>query len=286
MNALEWLRIIFIGIVEGITEWLPISSTGHMILLDELWPTSAPSVITESFWEMFLVVIQLGAILAVVTYFFHRLNPFSQTKSPKEKRDTFDLWGKVVVSCIPAGIAALLFDDWMDSHLNNGYVVSMMLIIYGIAFIVIEKYNHQKASFQINSIPQISYKMALSIGLVQLLALVPGTSRSGVTILGAMLFGCSRYIAAEFTFFLAIPVMAGASFFKLLKYFLGDNSFSGTQIFVVILGMAVAYLVSIVVIRFLMQFIKKKDFKPFGYYRIIWGSITLLYFTLTNLLSN
>ena len=277
MNFLEWLRILLIGVVEGITEWLPVSSTGHMILVDELWSTSVPEIFTDSFYSVFLVVIQLGAILAVVTLFKRRLNPFSKAKAPREKRDTLELWMKVIVGCIPAGVAGLLFDDWMDEHLYNGYVVACMLILYGVFFILLEMRN-QNRPFRVKRLSDISYGMALAIGAIQILSLVPGTSRSGVTILGAMLLGCSRFIAAEFTFFLAIPIMLGAGLLKVLKYLLNGGSFSGMQALILFVGMAVAYIVSLFAIRFLMGYIKKKDFRPFGYYRIILGVAVLLFF--------
>ena len=277
MNFLEWLRILLIGVVEGITEWLPVSSTGHMILVDELWSTSVPEIFTDSFYSVFLVVIQLGAILAVVTLFKRRLNPFSKAKAPREKRDTLELWMKVIVGCIPAGVAGLLFDDWMDEHLYNGYVVACMLILYGVFFILLEMRN-QNRPFRVKRLSDISYGMALAIGAIQILSLVPGTSRSGVTILGAMLLGCSRFIAAEFTFFLAIPIMLGAGLLKVLKYLLNGGSFSGMPALILFVGMAVAYIVSLFAIRFLMGYIKKKDFRPFGYYRIILGVAVLLFF--------
>lgn len=277
MTVIEWLRIIFIGIVEGITEWLPVSSTGHMILVDAIWKTSCPDIMTDKFWEMFEVVIQLGAILAVVTLYFHKLNPFSSRKSKRQKRETWQLWGKVIVGCLPAAVLGLLLDDWIDAHFFNAYVVAVMLIVYGIAFIVLENY-HKGKRMPIQTFQDMSYGVVLGIGLFQVLAMIPGTSRSGATILGAMLLGCSRYIAAEYTFYLAIPVMFGASGLKLVKFLLESGGFSGSQVAVLIVGMLVAYVVSILAIKFLVGYIKKNDFKVFGVYRILLGAIVLLYF--------
>lgn len=280
MNLIEWLRIIIIGIVEGITEWLPVSSTGHMILVRTFWETKIPEIITPEFWSMFEVVIQLGAILAVVTIFFNKLNPWSPKKTEEQKKNTFSLWGKVIVGCIPAGVAGLLLDDWMDAHLYNAYVVATMLIIYGIAYIIVEN-RHMGKSYKINKFSELSYSMALSIGIIQVLSLVPGTSRSGVTIVGALILGCSRYIAAEYTFYLAIPVMFGASGLKMVKYLLEGGGFAGPQLPILIVGSVVAYVVSIFVIKFLMGYIKKHDFKVFGYYRIALGILVFLIFMLT-----
>ncbi len=279
MDFIEWLRIIFIGIVEGITEWLPISSTGHMILVDAVWKTRVPEIITEEFWEMFEVVIQLGAILAVVTIFWGKLWPFGKEKEPQEKKEILNLWGKVIVGCIPAAIFGLLLDDWMSMYLYNEYVVAAMLIVYGISFVMIEKKNRSKV-FSTETMEQLTGKTALLIGIFQVLSLVPGTSRSGVTILGAMLLGCSRYVAAEFTFYVAIPVMFGASGLKVLKYFLEGSAFTSVQAAVLIVGMAVAYVVSVWVIRFLMGYIKKNDFTVFGWYRILLGIVVLGFFLL------
>lgn len=270
MNIIEWLRVIFLGIVEGITEWLPVSSTGHLILVDEFWKTSAPEVFTKEFVNMFDVVIQLGAILAVVTIFFHKLNPFSPRKTKQQKQTTLQLWGKVIIGCIPAAVIGLLFDDWMEAHLMTWQVVAAMLILYGIGFIILESY-HKDKEFKICRFHELSYQTAWWIGVIQLLSLIPGTSRSGVTILGAMLLGCSRYIAAEYTFYLAIPVMFGASGLKLVKFFLDGGGFTGPQFPVLIVAMIVAYVVSVIVIKFLMSYIKRHDFKVFGVYRIILG---------------
>jgi len=280
MDFWEWLRILFISIVEGITEWLPISSTGHMILVDEVWKTSATTVLTPEFWRVFLVLVQLGAIMAVITVFFRRLNPISKKKNQEERKRTIELWVKIVIGCLPAGIAGILLDDWLDAHLYNGYVVAAMLILYGILFVFLESKNkHRK--FQVQKFSQMTYQMALLIGVIQILSLIPGTSRSGVTILGAMLLGCSRYIAAEYAFFLAIPIMTGASLLKFFKYLLSGNGFSGTQLLIVLVGMLTAYIVSFFVIRFLLQYVKKKDFSAFGFYRIILGLVVMVFFLIS-----
>ena len=272
MNIIEWLRVIFLGIVEGITEWLPVSSTGHLILVDAFWKTSAPDVFTAEFTEMFDVVIQLGAILAVVTVFFYKLNPFSARKTKEQKHNTIELWKKVIIGCIPAGI---LFNDLIDKYLMNWLVVAIMLIVVGIAFIAIEMRN-QKVRPSIVKFTQLSYKTAFIIGVFQLLALIPGTSRSGITIIGGMLFGCSRFIAAEYTFYLAIPVMFGASGLKLVKFLAKGGGFSAEQFFVVLLAMVVSYGVSMIVIKFLMQYIKRHNFNSFALYRIALGIIVLI----------
>lgn len=276
MSFIETLKVIVLGIVEGFTEWLPISSTGHMILVEELIHLNQP----KSYKDMFMVVIQLGAILAVVVMYFHKLNPFSPTKKPSQKRDTMELWFKIILACVPAAVVGLLVDDFMEAHLMNGYVVAATLIIYGVLFIVIENWNKGR-QFEVVKTGQISYQTALYIGLFQLLALVPGTSRSGATILGAMILGCSRGAAAEFSFFLGIPVMFGASFLKIVKF---GFHFDGPQVFYLILGMVIAFFVSVYSIRFLMGYIRKHDFKFFGYYRIVLGLIVLGYFGITALL--
>lgn len=269
MNIYEFLKVIFLGIVEGITEWLPISSTGHMILVDEFIRLN----VTESFKEMFFVVIQLGAILAVVVLYFKKLMPFCiSDKKIKVKKETFSLWFKILVSCIPAAVIGLLFDDKIDEIFYNSYVVSLMLIIYGIFFIIIE---NKKRKATVLSLDTLSYKTALYIGAFQVLSLIPGTSRSGATILGAILVGTSRDVAAEFTFFLAIPVMLGASLLKLIKF---GFVFSQNEYLILITGMITAFIVSILAIKFLVSYIKKNDFKAFGWYRIILGVIVLLYF--------
>lgn len=267
---IEILKVIFLGIVEGITEWLPISSTGHMILVDEFLKLK----VSESFKEMFFVVIQLGAILAVLYIYFHKLNPFSPKKNKREKHQTFILWFKVIVACLPAGIIGILFDDWIDKVFYNYFVVAITLIVYGILFIYIENTNENRDT-KYTSLQKLPYKTAFIIGLFQVLALIPGTSRSGATIVGAMLIGTSRVVATEFTFFLAIPVMLGASGLKLLKF--GFN-FTGTEAVLLATGTFVSFIVSVFAIKFLVGYIKKNDFKPFGYYRIALGVLVLLYF--------
>ena len=268
MSLVETLKIIVLGIVEGFTEWLPISSTGHMILVDEIIHLNQP----EAFKEVFRVVIQLGAILAVVIMYFNRLNPFSRQKTSRQRDATWALWIKIVVACVPAAVLGLLLDDWMAA----------MLIIYGVLFILVEN-SRRFANPDLQKVGQIPIQTAFYIGMFQVLSLVPGTSRSGATILGAMILGCSRGAAAEFSFFLGIPVMFGASFLKLVKYFLDGNSFTGPQIFYTVFGMLIAFLVSVYSIKFLMNYVRKNDFKFFGYYRIILGVIVLAYFGITAL---
>ncbi len=271
MNFLEIIKVVILGVVEGITEWLPISSTGHMILVDEYLNLN----VTNSFKEMFFVVIQLGAIFAVVILYFNRLFPFSFKNKFSIKKETLTMWYKIIVACIPAGVIGILFDDKINALFYNYLTVAITLIVFGIFFILIENYNKGNIP-KIKSISEITYKTALIIGLFQLIAAVfPGTSRSGATILGALLIGVSRTVAAEFTFFLAVPVMLGASLLKLLKF--GFN-FTGSEISTLIIGMFVAFIVSILAIKFLMQYIKKHDFKVFGWYRIILGIVVLLYF--------
>lgn len=271
---IEILKAVLFGIVEGVTEWLPISSTGHMILLNEFINLN----ISDEFYKLFEVVIQLGAIMAVVVLFFKEIWPL---KKQKEKivldKKSLNLWGKIIVACIPAVIIGLLFDDILDKYLYNGVVVALALIIYGIIFIIIESKNIGKRN--VKSIDKISYKQALGIGAFQLLALIPGTSRSGSTIIGGLLLGLERSVIAEFTFFLAIPVMAGASLLKLLKYIVKVGFvFNGLEIAILLVATIVAFVVSMIVIRFFMNYIKKHDFKVFGYYRIVLGFIVLLYF--------
>ena len=277
MNFFEILKVIVLGIVEGFTEWLPISSTGHMILVDEIIHLN----VSEAFREVFMVVIQLGAILAVVVLYFHKLNPFSPRKTQNQKRATIRLWMKIVVACIPAAVIGLPFDNLLDK-LMNGYVVSAMLILYGVFFILLENRN-RGVKFRIQRVTQISFQTAAVIGLFQVLAMVPGTSRSGATILGAMLLGCSRGAAAEFSFFLGIPVMFGASLLKIVKFMLEGASFQMYEIFYLIFGMAVAFGVSVYSIKFLMEYVKQHDFKFFGYYRIVLGIIVLSYFGISAL---
>ena len=270
-SFIEFLKIIVFGVVEGFTEWLPISSTGHLILLDEFLKLDA----TDNFKEMFDVVIQLGAIMAVVVLYFHKLNPFSPKKNHREKMDTIVLWTKVILAVFPAAIIGILFDDWLNEHFYNPPVVAAMLIIYGILFIIIENRNKRIRRRPMNDLTRLSYGMALGIGVFQVLALIPGTSRSGATILGGILLGCSRTVAAEFSFFLGIPVMFGASLLKIVKFGL---AFTTTELIVLIVGMVVSFLVSIVAIKFLLGYIKKNDFKAFGVYRIILGLLVIVYF--------
>lgn len=296
MDLLEWLKVILLGIVEGITEWLPISSTGHLILVDEFVKLNQ----SEAFMKMFNVVIQLGAILAVVVLYWDKLWPFHTKKHAPKKNwfahpvetgfvggiqrfcnhycymDKIILWFKIVLACIPAMVVGLPFDDWMEAHFHTAPVVAIALIAYGIVFIVIENYN-KKRTPRVTKLSNLSFKDAFLIGVFQVLSLIPGTSRSGSTIIGGILIGTSREIAAEFTFFLAIPVMFGASLIKLLKFGL---AFTATELAVLIVGMVVAFVVSILAIKFLVGYIKKHDFKVFGWYRIILGILVLLYFGL------
>lgn len=273
MNFIEILKVIFLGIVEGVTEWLPISSTGHMILVDEFLHLNA----SPDFMEMFRVVIQLGAIMAVVILYFNKLNPFSNKKTKSEKKDTWNLWFKVLIACLPAALIGILFDDWIDAHLYNYVVVAITLIVYGILFIIVEKKTTGKV-FKINTLKELTYKTALMIGLFQVLAIIPGTSRSGATILGAMIIGTNRSVAAEFTFFLAIPVMLGASLLKIVKF---GFAWTSNEIIILLVGCVTALLVSIWAIKFLMNYVKKHDFTVFGWYRIILGCLVLLYFLLS-----
>ena len=303
MDPIELAKAAVYGVVEGVTEWLPISSTGHMLLLNQFLTMD----VSEDFWNMFLVVIQLGAILAVCVMFFHRLNPFSPSKSAGEKRDTWSLWGKTIVACIPAAAIGIPIDDWMEANLGSPFVIAAALIVYGIAFIVIETVRERRASAvvstgkhfstpdlgdaptrseladagaRVQTLEALDWKTAIGIGLFQVLSIVPGTSRSGSTIIGGLLLGCSRTVVAEFTFFLAIPVMFGASALRLAKYFLAGNMFSGTEAAVLGVGCLVAFLVSLAVIRFLMAFVRKHDFKPFGWYRIVLGVAVIVWFAL------
>ncbi|MBQ3193198.1 MAG: undecaprenyl-diphosphate phosphatase [Oscillospiraceae bacterium] len=271
---IELLKAVLFGIVEGITEWLPISSTGHLILLNEFVTLN----VSEEFGSMFDVVIQLGAILAVIVLFFHKLNPFSPGKSGEEKKQTWNLWFKVVAAIIPSGVVGVLFDDWMDAHLHNGIVVSIALIVYGIAFLLVERKNQGRHLRLIADVHDIDYKTALMIGLFQCLSLVPGTSRSGSTILGAILIGVSRSAGAEFSFFMAIPTMLGASAIKGLKFILSGVSATGTEIGVLIVGSIVSFIVSLLVIKGLMEYVRKHSFSAFGVYRIILGIVVLAYF--------
>lgn len=267
LTLIELIKVIIIGIIQGITEWLPISSTGHMILADELLRLN----VSDAFMEMFRVVIQFGSILAVVVLYFHKLNPFAPSKSDVQKRQTWRLWFKVIVGIIPAGIVGVLFDDWLNDHLYNYVTVAVALIVYGVAFIVIEKIRKGKTP-RVDSVNRLDYKTALGVGCFQTLSLIPGTSRSGSTILGAMILGMSREAAAEFSFFMAIPVMLGASLLKMLKF---GFSFTSSELIVLIVGVLIAFVVSVAAIKFLTSFIKKHSFAVFGWYRIILGAIVL-----------
>lgn len=295
MGILDWLKIIFLGIVEGVTEWLPISSTGHMILVDAFWKTENHPVLTAEFMQMFTVVIQFGAILAVVVLYFQKLWPFYRKKNrPRHSHfkeassnravcavqrfcdnhcymDKILLWLKIAVSCLPAILIGLPLDDWMDAHLYTPVVVASMLILYGVAFLFIERYNQNRKP-RVGTLSRLTWKDAALIGIFQVLSLVPGTSRSGATILGGILIGASREVAAEYTFFLAIPVMFGASLLKLVKF---GFAFTGVQLAVLLLGMVVAFAVSVLAIKFLMGYIKKHDFSAFGWYRIALGAVVL-----------
>ena len=270
---IEILKAILFGIVEGVTEWLPVSSTGHLILLNEFVRLN----VSEEFGSMFDVVIQLGAILAVIVLFFHKLNPFAPSKSETEKKQTWSLWFKVIAAIIPSGVVGVLLDDWMDAHLHNAVVVSIALIVYGVAFMAVEKGNH-KTLKKIDDVHAIDYKTALLIGAFQCLSLVPGTSRSGSTILGAILIGVSRSAGAEFSFFMAIPTMLGASAIKGLKFILSGTPVTGIEIGVLIVGSVVSFLVSMLVIKGLMSYVRKHTFSLFGVYRILLGIIVLAYF--------
>lgn len=272
MLVIEIIKAILLGIVEGITEWLPISSTGHMILVEQFIQLNASPL----FKEMFFVVIQLGAIMAVVILYFHKLNPFSPQKTSEEKKETMAIWYKVIVGVIPAAVLGFLFDDWLNDHFYNYQTVAVMLILYGILFIVIENRNQGRPS-RINDIKELTYKTAFLIGMFQVLSLIPGTSRSGATILGAIILGSSRTLAAEYSFFLSIPVMFGASALKLVKF---GFSFTGLEIAVLLTGMVVAFIVSILAIRFLLGYIKTNDFKAFGWYRIGLGLLVIGYFAI------
>ena len=267
----NFIKAIILGIVEGITEWLPISSTGHLILVDNILKMQ----ISKEFTSMFNVVIQLGAIMAVVYLYFNKLNPFDQQKSKLEQKQTWDLWLKVVVACFPSAVIGLLFDDWLDAHLYKPFPVALMLIIYGIGFIWVENRN-RNIKPKCTDLNRFTYKAAIMIGVFQVLALIPGTSRSGATILGGILIGASRYVAAEFSFFLGIPTMFGASGLKIFKFIKNGNFFDLQSTFILLTGMVVSFIVSVLVIKFLMDYIKKHDFSVFGWYRIILGSIIIL----------
>lgn len=303
MIALEALKALLIGVVEGLTEWLPVSSTGHMILVDEFVKLD----VTPEFLALFLVVIQIGAIMAVIILYFSKLNPFARTKTPDERRSTWRLWGMVVIGCVPAAVVGILLDDWVNAHFYHAYVVAAMLIAYGVVFIALERRNARRFAayargvesgavkgdvprladgsldpdglFAVRTVDDIDWRTALKIGCFQVLAIVPGTSRSGATIIGGMLTGCSRTAAAEFTFFLAIPIMFGWGLVKVVKYIAHAGLAMGsTEIVVLVVGIVTAFLVSVVSIKFLMGYIKRNDFAPFGVYRIVVGVIVLGYF--------
>ena len=276
MLIVELLKSFFLGVVEGITEWLPISSTGHLILVDEFIKLN----VTTEFMDMYRYVIQLGAILAVLVLFFHKLNPFSPRKSSHQKRQTWTLWGLVVLACIPSAVIGLPLNDWMDEHLMNPWVVAAALIVYGVGFLIIEDRRRTPA---IRRTSDLTWQIALCIGLFQALSIIPGTSRSGATLLGAIILGCARPVAAEFSFFLAIPTMVGVSVLKLGKFFAekiaaGEALFTGPEAAILAVGFIVSFVVSLLCIRFLMDFVKKHDFKPFGWYRIVLGILVLLFF--------
>ena len=269
LSFAELLKTVLLGVVEGLTEWLPVSSTGHMILVDEFIQLN----VSKAFMDMFLVVIQLGAIMAVVVLSFEKLNPFSSWKTRKEKRETVELWAKVLVACVPAAVIGLIFNDYMEEHFMTAPVVAATLIFYGAMFIVVENANKRRRP-SITSLEKLDMRTAFIIGLFQVLSLVPGTSRSGATILGGIIFGTSRYVAAEFTFFLAIPVMFGASLLKMVKF---GIHYSGEELMILGVGMTTAFIVSILSIKFLLRYIKKNDFKAFGWYRIALGIVVLAY---------
>ena len=273
---MEFLKALLFGIVEGITEWLPVSSTGHLILLDEFVKLD----VSAAFYEMFQVVIQLGAILAVIVLFLHKLNPLSPRKSAELKKGTWNLWFKVVVAVIPSAVVGLLLDDWMDAHLYNHVVVAVMLVVYGIAFLLVERRN-AAATAKIADVDTIDYRTAILMGAFQCLSLIPGTSRSGATILGGIFLGVSRAAAAEFSFFMAIPTMLGASALKLLKFLLEGGQATSTEIMVLITGCVVSFLVSLAVIKGLMEYVRKHSFSVFGIYRIVLGAVVLAYWLFT-----
>ena len=270
---IEVLKAVLFGIVEGITEWLPVSSTGHLILLNEFINLN----VSEEFQSMFDVVIQLGAILAVCALFFRKLNPFDRGKNDEQKKQTWTLWFKVIAAIIPSGVVGVLFDDWMDTHLHNGIVVAVMLIVYGVAFIAVEKWNEHR-ELRYHDVNNLPWGTAMIIGVSQCLSLVPGTSRSGSTILGGILAGVSRGTAAEFSFFMAIPTIVGASGIKLLKFFLSGVSFTAMDMLILLVGCTVSYIVSLLVIKGLMNYVRKHSFSAFGVYRIVLGIAVLLYF--------
>ena len=283
MLIVELLKSFFLGVVEGITEWLPISSTGHLILVDEFIKLK----VSTEFMDMYRYVIQLGAILAVLVLFFHKLNPFSPRKSSLQKRQTWNLWALVVLACIPSAAIGLPLNDWMDEHLMTPWVVAAALIVYGVGFLMIED---RRRTPSIRRTSDLTWQIALYIGLFQALSIIPGTSRSGATILGAIILGCARPVAAEFSFFLAIPTMVGVSVLKLGKFFAekiaaGEALFTGPEAAILAVGFIVSFVVSLLCIRFLMDFVKKHDFKPFGWYRIVLGILVLLFFGIRALMA-
>lgn len=279
MGFLDWIRVVILGIIEGITEWIPVSSTGHLMILDRIWPGNA-SMFTPAFTSMFNVVIQLGAILAVIIVFFHKLNPVSGYKTKEQKQATWTLWGKILLAVVPAAVLGLLLDDFLEEHLYNAWVVTAMLILYGILFLVIEERQKTKVATVLRH-QDVTWKTALFIGLFQVLALIPGTSRSGVTILGGLMLGLGRYIATEFTFFMAIPVMFGASALKFFKYvFIDKFTPTVTQWLVLLVASAVAFAVSLFVIKGVLKYVKTHDFKGFGVYRILLGILLVFLFLL------
>ena len=280
MFILEILKAVLFGIVEGITEWLPVSSTGHIILLDEFIRLQA----SEEFKSMFDVVIQLGAILAVIVIFFNKLNPFDPRKSPAKKKATWELWFKVCAAIVPSGVIGILFDDWMELHLHKGIPVAIALIVYGVAFILVEKRNEGKEA-RIKRVWDIDWRTALLIGAFQCLSLVPGTSRSGSTILGAILLGVGRSAGSEFSFFMAIPTMLGASAIKLLKFLVSGAAFGFGELMILLVGTVVSFLVSMVAIKALMNYVRKHSFSAFGWYRIVLGAVVLVYFVIKGILA-
>lgn len=277
IHLIEFFKAVLLGIIEGITEWLPISSTGHLILANEFIQLNA----SEAFMTMFNVVIQLGAILAVVVLYFHKLNPFSPSKTKLEKNETWSLWFKVCVAILPSVIIGLPLDDWLDAHFNKFLPVAIMLVVYGIAFIFVEKRNKTRVP-TVTNFSDFTYSFALIIGLFQVLALIPGTSRSGATILGGIIFGASRFIAAEFSFFLGIPTMFGASLLKIVKFVATGESFGSYELMILLTGTIVSFIVSIFAIKFLMNYIKKNDFTAFGWYRILLGATLIFYWIFIN----
>ena len=280
MFILEILKAVLFGIVEGITEWLPVSSTGHIILLDEFIQLKA----SAEFKSMFDVVIQLGAILAVIVIFFNKLNPFDPKKSPAKKKATWELWFKVCAAIVPSGVIGILFDDWMELHLHKGIPVAIALIVYGVAFILVEKRNEGKEA-RIKRVWDIDWRTALLIGAFQCLSLVPGTSRSGSTILGAILLGVGRSAGSEFSFFMAIPTMLGASAIKLLKFLVSGAAFGFGELMILLVGTVVSFIVSMVAIRGLMNYVRKHSFSAFGWYRIVLGAVVLVYFVIKGILA-